>query len=721
MNAPGSPSLAQVNLEVTGLIEQLHAIDERLEYLLAGQIDSVTNSDGHTMLLRRAQGHVRQSQNAKQAAIVNALPAHIAVLDRNGVIVSVNDAWRQFGDANSLRSSEHAIGINYLAICDAAPGDCAIGAMQTASGIRSVLGGSSSSFSLEYPCHSPTEQRWFLLTITPLAENHNNGAVVRHLDITERRQTAHAAAALAEQTERRERMFNTMLSSITDFAYIYDRDGRYLFANQPLLDWWGFNLDQVVGKNYLDLGYPPAVAAHLQQQIQKVFTHKTSLLFEMPYFKQDVETFYEHVYSPVFADDGTVDFVVGITRNTTERKRTQQALQSLNAELEERVATRTAELTRQEALFRKLAEEAPAIVWTLNASGTEITYINRAGIGLLGCTSEQWLAGSVSLFVHPDDLAATRLERTRALATSTPFVAQRRLRAADGGFRTMSCRASPVFDAAGKVDFWVGLDVDITEIKEVEDALRLSNHELEAFAYAIAHDLRSPLTLIDGFGRLLEKELSTSATPRSTHLLARMRAGVRQMDDVSAGLLGLAVLSRAAVKLEPVDVSQAAREVAELLCDTQPGRKVEIDIQDGMMALCDRGMLRSLLFNLLGNAWKFTSKVERAHISMASNTATGITGETTVYRIQDNGAGFDMHYAGKLFTPFQRLHSIEDFEGTGIGLATVRKIVERHGGTIHAFGTPGKGACMEFTLSGSTIGAAGLISSRIPDAVSALR
>jgi PAS domain S-box-containing protein len=687
--------------EISALIEVLHATDHRLEELLAGEVDSVTDKEGRTILLRRAQGHLRESENARQAAILNGLPANIALLDARGVIVSVNTAWRQFANEGIVHAPGHALGINYPDICGKVGESNFFEAGQVATGIRSVLSGATANFSLEYPCHSATEKRWLMLRVTPLALHALNGAIVMHVDITERRLAAEALADLSRRTERRERMLSTMLSSISDFAYIYDRQGRFLFANKPMLDLWGISLDQAVGKNYFDLGYSADVALQLQHQVQQVFELGKSVTFETSNTsRSDMEGFYEYVYSPAFADDGSLDFVVGITRDITERKRNQTALRELNADLESRVSVRTSELARQEALFHALADQAPAIIWTLDAAATRFTYMNRAGAQLLGGSEAGWLGQSALSAVHPEDMEATVLEKNRALQTSSTFISVRRLRAADGKFRIMSCRASPVLDPNGAVDFWVGIEIDITEIKQAGDDLRLSNSELESFAYAIAHDLRSPLTLINAFGRLLGKEMGASMTNRATHLLSRMLAGVKQMDEVSAGLLALAVVSRKSIKLQKTDLSQIAHEVAELLSERSPERKINLEIQRDMAALCDARMLRSLISNLIENAWKFTSKVEHAEISFYSSSgATSSNGPgDTIYYMCDNGAGFDMTYADKLFAPFQRLHSIEEFEGTGIGLATVRKIAERHGGWIRASGHPGKGATIEFTL-----------------------
>ncbi|MEK7751141.1 MAG: PAS domain-containing protein, partial [Acidobacteriota bacterium] len=187
MIAKKIPPPTSANEKIIALIESLHQTEQRLEQLTAGEVDTVAAGDGRTFLLRRAQEHLRHSEAAKQAAILNALPAHIAMLDTQGTIISVNEAWRRFAGANALQGPGYAIGLNYLEICDSARGDGASEARLAAKGLRSVLAGAEKSFSMEYSCHWPPEQRWFLMTVTPLAGDHPSGAVVMHLDITERK------------------------------------------------------------------------------------------------------------------------------------------------------------------------------------------------------------------------------------------------------------------------------------------------------------------------------------------------------------------------------------------------------------------------------------------------------------------------------------------------------------------------------------------------------
>jgi PAS domain-containing protein len=219
---PGNPPFTEGgHEEVTGLIETLHKTGRRLEDLTAGEVDAVTNRDGRTFLLRRAQDELRRGEAARQTAILNSLRAHIALLDGRGRIISTNEAWGRFPCTDVPHGSGHGVGLNYLEICDRARGDDAAAAHQIAEGIRSVLGGGVDSFSLEYSCRSPTERYWFQLTVTPLGSDPPHGAVVMHLDISERKR--------ADEELLR---FGAAMDATADAIYLVDRSTmRFVHVN----------------------------------------------------------------------------------------------------------------------------------------------------------------------------------------------------------------------------------------------------------------------------------------------------------------------------------------------------------------------------------------------------------------------------------------------------------------------------------------------------------
>ncbi|QRN96892.1 CHASE3 domain-containing protein [Archangium violaceum] len=227
--------------------------------------------------------------------------------------------------------------------------------------------------------------------------------------------------------------------------------------------------------------------------------------------------------------------------------------------------------------------------------------------------------------------------------------------------------------------------------------LTAANQELESFSYSVSHDLRAPLRAIDGFAQALREDEAERLSPSSLQLLERLQAAATRMGQLIDDLLQLSRVTRAELRREPVDLSALAGSVANELRQREPGREVKLSIQSSLSTRGDPRLLRVLMENLLGNAWKFTSKRPGALIEFFAETVDGVTH----YAVRDDGVGFDMAYADKLFTPFQRMHKVTDFPGTGIGLATVQRIVHRHGGHIEAQATVGGGATFRFTLQES--------------------
>lgn len=224
--------------------------------------------------------------------------------------------------------------------------------------------------------------------------------------------------------------------------------------------------------------------------------------------------------------------------------------------------------------------------------------------------------------------------------------------------------------------------------------LERKNRELEAFSYTVSHDLRAPLRAIDGFSQALAEDCGDQLDARGLGHLKRVRAAAQRMGELIDDLLELSRVGRTELSITEVDLTGLAEAVFDDLRRRDPGRTVESRVQRGLTARGDRGLLRVVLENLLGNSWKFTQRKSDAMIEFVSERSEG----APTYQIRDNGVGFNMQYADKLFRPFQRLHAMADFPGTGIGLATVHRVIELHGGRVWAEGEPGRGATVCFTL-----------------------
>jgi light-regulated signal transduction histidine kinase (bacteriophytochrome) len=232
-------------------------------------------------------------------------------------------------------------------------------------------------------------------------------------------------------------------------------------------------------------------------------------------------------------------------------------------------------------------------------------------------------------------------------------------------------------------------------VEERTAQLNAANKELDAFAYSVSHDLRAPLRGIDGFSLALLEDFGDKLDDTGKDYLNRVRNGCVRMGLLIDDMLKMSRLTRSDINRKTLDMSLMARKSIENLMLSEPDRKVEVDIQDGISGVGDATLIQTVLDNLLGNAWKFTEKKEMANISFGIVSGS----EHITYFIADNGAGFNMDYAEKLFTAFQRLHSPGEFQGTGIGLASVQRIIHRHGGKIWAEGEEDKGATFYFTLS----------------------
>ena len=315
-------------------------------------------------------------------------------------------------------------------------------------------------------------------------------------------------------------------------------------------------------------------------------------------------------------------------------------------------------------------------------------------------------------WVHPDDRERVRQTFEAALRERRLYNVVHRLVLPDGTVKHVRERGMTEYDGERPVRSR-GTVLDITEVRnaqmalqqlneELEErvaertaALAQANRELEAFTYSVSHDLRTPLRSIHGFACVLEEDEAPSLSSQGRQHLRRIQDGSRRMGQLITDLLSLAHLSRARMEQEPVDLSAMAHAIAADLQQSDPRRPVEWCIEPRLEAMADPGLMRVVLQNLLGNAWKYTSQTPHACISFTQES--NVDGLTT-FCVRDNGAGFDMAYATQLFQPFKRLHAHHEFEGSGVGLATVARVIRRHGGEVRGEGAVGQGAAFHFSL-----------------------
>jgi PAS domain S-box-containing protein len=336
--------------------------------------------------------------------------------------------------------------------------------------------------------------------------------------------------------------------------------------------------------------------------------------------------------------------------------------------------------------------------------------LNPAWRDTLGWSDDELCARPFLDFVHPDDRESTSREAGKLAEGSVTVQFENRYRCHDGSYRWLQWMAVPVLEDAQI--YAIARDVTNSKAAEAEvlalnadlahrsAELSALNRELEAFSYSVSHDLRAPLRSIDGFSQVLLEDYADKLDDEGKDSLQRVRAAATRMAALIDALLALSRVTRAELRAERVDLSALAQSIAADLRQGEPDRHAEFLIESGMVAEGDPRLLRAALENLLGNAWKFTRRTAAARIEFGSLRRA----DETVYRVRDNGVGFDMTYAGKLFGAFQRLHEERQFSGTGVGLATVQRIMHRHGGRVWAEGAVERGATFYFTLNDLSVG-----------------
>jgi PAS domain S-box-containing protein len=315
---------------------------------------------------------------------------------------------------------------------------------------------------------------------------------------------------------------------------------------------------------------------------------------------------------------------------------------------------------------------------------------------VLGWSAEELQARPFLDFVHPDDHAATLTEverQTRAGERVLHF--ENRYRHKDGTWRVLAWKSMPadgfMYATARDVTAEKLLQQSVLDAKQAAEA---ANRELESFSYSVAHDLRAPLRSIDGFSQLLLEDCGEAVGDTGRRYLGVVCASTRHMAQLIDDLLQLSRVTRSELTRDTVDLSALATGILERLRAQEPQREVETRVEPGLTHWADARLIGVVLENLLGNAWKYTGKRARAIIELGRTFCDG----APAYFVRDNGAGFDPAYTHKLFGVFERLHSVQEFEGTGIGLATVKRIVARHGGRAWAQGKVDAGAMFYFTL-----------------------
>ncbi len=480
----------------------------------------------------------------------------------------------------------------------------------------------------------------------------------------------------------RDRFFTLSL----DMLCISNADGYFKRVSPAFTRTLGWSEEEMLTRPFLDFVHPDDREATLREVERQVSSGETVLHFENRYRHKD-GSWRALSWKSVPQPGG---FMYAIARDVTDQR-----------EAEER-------LRRYADEYQDLYNHAPCGYHSLDAQG-RIVMMNDTELNWLGYTREE-VVGKKTLpdLATPAGREIFDLHFPRLAAEGSIGDLEMEFVRKDGSVLPVSVSATVIRDGSGRFVATRTTTFDLRARKAAEDKIRglnrdlelraaqleAANQELEAFAYSVSHDLRAPLRSLDGFSQILLGNYSSRLDEEGRDYLRRVRGGAQRMGQLIDDLLRLSRITRAAMTVEEVDLTALARSVAEELLERDPDRRAEVVVAEGLTALCDPRLLRVALDNLLGNAWKFTRNVPHTKIEVGSEPWDG----DLAFFVKDNGAGFDMAYADRLFGAFQRLHAASEFEGTGIGLATVQRVIARHGGTIKAEAAPGQGATFRFTL-----------------------
>lgn len=518
-------------------------------------------------------------------------------------------------------------------------------------------------------------------------------AVRRMLDES----AAKRSSAETAQRESEQRFRATFEQAAVGIAMLAP-DGQWLRVNQKLCDIVGYGNDELLAKSFQDITHPDDIDADLVCVRQILAGEIKTYSLEKRYLRKDrLIVWINLTVALVRRPDGSPDYFISMVEDIQRRKETEAALLAREASLTE--AQRLAGLGSWEWDLR-----TDRHVWS------EETYrIYGRDPSLPPAVYPE-----VQAYFTPESWAHLAAVVETGIAQGVSYECDAELVRTDGTHRWIIARGKAGRGADGTVLELHGTVQDITERKQAAQALHelnasleqrveqrtaelsAANRELDAFAYSVSHDLRAPLRAMKGFAQALIEDYGAQLEGEANSYLEQICLASRKMGELIEGILALSRCTRGDLNQDTVDLSALAIEVLADLACSEPGRSVAIEVEPGLLACGDARMAGAVMRNLLDNAWKYTAKTPAATIRVHSGTVDGWPGIC----VSDNGAGFDMAHAEQLFQPFRRLHRQDEFPGIGIGLATVQRIVWRHGGAIHAQAAPDKGATFCFTLSG---------------------
>ena len=485
-----------------------------------------------------------------------------------------------------------------------------------------------------------------------------------------------------EALQQREELLRLLVSEVRDYAILtLDPEGRIASWNAGAERIKGYAAEEIIGQHFSRF-YPAEDVERGKPAYElKVAIERGRFENEGWRVRKDGSRFWASVVIVVLRDEtGRLRGFGKITRDITERKESEQTHARLLA----------------------ILKAAPDFIGIADAKDAHILYVNPAGRKMTGLGEQEDVTKLKIADVHPKWTNQMLCDRILPAAIRDGFwMGECAFLHRDGHEIPVSMAVHAHKSMSGEVELFSTISRDIAERKRREEELKqrtneleLANQELETFSYSVSHDLCAPLRNIEGFSQALLEDYADKLDPDVRDYVERVRAATKRMTVLIDALLNLAHVTRTPMRRAKVDLSAMAKSIAKKLQKDSPARSVTFVIQDGLAIDGDSQLLLVVMENLLGNAWKYTSTHDQARIEFGCSQQNG----RQTYFVRDDGVGFDPRYAGRLFRAFQRLHSTEEFPGTGVGLATVQRIIHRHGGQIWGEGKVENGATFYFVV-----------------------
>jgi len=510
--------------------------------------------------------------------------------------------------------------------------------------------------------------------------------------------------ALEEKREREARV-SLLMDFTEEGIFGVDLDGNCTFINRSAVRMLGYDdEDQILDQSIHELIHHtrPDGTPYPKEQCNvrlSTLAGKSGHAADEFHWRRDGTSFPVEYWSHPLEKNGAVIGAVVTFVDITERVAAEQELLDHRANLEQLVKERTRELERQATIIDQIHDS----VVSTDMQGV-VTSWNKGAERLFGYPQHEAIGQHISFVYPPEEYEFLQNSVIKELIEKGDHEVEVQMRTKQAKDFFAHLSLSLRYDDSGAPTGMIGYSMDISERKLAEQLLvrqkaelEAANKELESFSYSVSHDLRAPLRAIDGFSLALLEDYSDVIDDTGMDYLRRVRNNADRMSLLINDILELSRVTRSDINRQTVDLSQLASQVMQRLRSQNPERQVEFEIEQNLQCKGDMHLIEIMLENLLGNAWKYTARTESAKIKFGRN---GERDNNNVLYVKDNGAGFDMNFADKLFNAFQRLHRAEDFQGTGIGLAIVQRIINRHGGAVWAEAEEGKGATFYFSVPG---------------------